>query len=286
MRERPEHPLRTTIAIAERALRAADLATRDLWRVDPSWSCGEAAQRMTERDFDVAPVDETPLRRFVLRKELERVTSDESVDAAAMPIDATHVVTGDLGLADTLDLLGHREFVFVIEGNEVVGLITLSDLQRIPVGMAVLAIILATELGLNELIARRYGEWGFLAHLSEDRRRQVLERHEELRRRNLETSPIDALMLEERLTLVGKVQRFRRELGFPSRKRYESWTEELKRLRNALAHGNTLLDHQPDARRALELVGRVRSFAEAVWDLVERERVGGVPGAEAREGPG
>jgi hypothetical protein len=93
MRERPEHPLRTTIAIAERALRAADLATRDLWRVDPSWSCGEAAQRMTERDFDVAPVDETPLRRFVLRKELERVTSDESVDAAAMPIDATHVVT-------------------------------------------------------------------------------------------------------------------------------------------------------------------------------------------------
>jgi hypothetical protein len=176
--------------------------------------------------------------------------------------------------------------VFVIEGNEVVGLITLSDLQRIPVGMAVLAIILATELSLNELIARRYGEWGFLAHLSEDRRRQVLERHEELRRRNLETSPIDALMLEERLTLAGKVQRFRRELGFPSRKRYESWTEELKRLRNALAHGNTLLDHQPDARRALELVGRVRSFAEAVWDLVERERVGGVPGAEAREGPG
>jgi hypothetical protein len=145
------------------------------------------------------------------------------------------MVTGDLGLADTLDLLGHREFVFVIEGNEVAGLITLSDLQRIPVGMAVLAIILATELGLNELIARHYGEWRFMAHLSEDRRRQVLERHEELRRRNLETGPIDALMLEERLTLVGKVQRFRRELGLPSRKRYESWTEELKKVRNVLA---------------------------------------------------
>ena len=273
MRDRPEHPLHATLAIAERALRAADLATRDLWRVDPTWSSGEAAERMGELDFDVAPVDEVPLRRFVLRGQLERLASDVPAEAAALPIDATHMVTGDLGLADTLDLLSEREFVFVIEGDEVAGLITLSDLQRIPVGMAVLAIILATELGLNELIARHYGERGFLAHLSEDRRRQVRERHEELRKRNLETSPIDALMLDERLGLVGKVQRYRRDLGFASRDRYESWAEELKRLRNALAHGNTLLDHQPDARLALELVRRVRSFAEAVWDLVERGEI-------------
>ncbi len=268
---RREHPLRATLSIAEGGLRAGDLATQELWCVEPGWPCGSAVVRMAELDFDVAPLGEEPLRRFVLRAELEEEDAGAPVAEVAHPIDATHMVTVDLGLADTLDLLAQREFLFVIEGGKVSGLITFSDLQRIPVGMVVLSMILATELGLNEVIHLRYGDDGFLDHLSGKRLQDVVERYEQLRRHNVETSLIDVLQLKDRLRLVGKVERLRRELGHPSRDRFESWAEELKGCRNALAHGRTLLDHQRDPLQALGLVRRIRSFAEAVWDLVERE---------------
>ena len=269
MRMRREHPLRATLAIAEQALRAGDLATRDLWCVDADRSCGEAAARMAALGFDLAPLDERPLRRFVVRADLERADPGSRVGGAARPIDAMHMVTIDLGLADTLELLAERDFLFVIEGGAVSGLITLADLQRVPVGMMTLAIILATEVGLNELILRYYGRDDFLEHLSDDRRREALERYQQLKRRNLEASPIDVLSLDDRLRLVCKVTRFRRELGFTSRRRFESWAEKLKRLRDSLAHGRMILDHETDAGRALALVRKVRLFAEKVWDLAE-----------------
>lgn len=269
MRARREHPLHATLRIAEQGLRAGDLATRDLWKVSPGWSCREAVERMVELDFDVAPVDEDPLRSFVRRDELEGADPGTTVAACARPIDATRVVTADLGLADTLGLLEDRDFLFVIEGGSVSGLITLSDLQRVPVGMMVLAIILATEAGLNHVIVGCYGERGFLGHLSNERRQETLERFERLKRRNLETALVDVLLLDDRLRLVGRVERLRRALGFDSRARFESWAEGLKRLRDSLAHGRTLLDHEPDAHRALTLVREVRAFAERVWALAE-----------------
>ncbi|HXF73892.1 MAG TPA: CBS domain-containing protein [Actinomycetota bacterium] len=271
MRARREHPLRATLRIAEQGLRAGDLATPDPWKVSPEWSCREAADRMDEFDFDVAPLDEDPLRSFVSRKNLREADPGRTVAALAQPIDASLVVTADLGLADTLALLEKRDFLFVIEGDSVFGLITLSDLQRVPVGMTVLAIILATEAGLNQLIRQHYGKEGFLDHLPKGRRQKTLERYDELKGRNLETDLVDVLFLADRLHLVGTVQRFRQALGFGSRERFKAWKDELERLRNTLAHGGTILDHEPEAHRALALIRRVRGFAEDVWKLAELE---------------
>ncbi len=271
MRVRREHPLDATLRIAKQGLRAGDLATRNLWKVSPEWSCPEAAKQMAERGFDVAPVDEAPLKSFVRRDELEKAHPGTTVAALAEPIDASRMVTADLGLAETLALLENRDFLFVIEGGSVSGLITLSDLQRVPVGMTVLAIILATEAGLNQLIRQHYGEEGFLEHLSDDRREATRKRYEELKGRNLETDVVDVLFLADRLGLIERVRRFRRALGFGSRERFKEWKDELERLRNTLAHGGTVLDHEPDAHRALALIREVRDFAEKVWDLVAQE---------------
>lgn len=277
MSARREHPLHATLTIAKEGLRAGDVATRDLWAVRPDWSCRHTAERMAENNFDVAPVDEDPIWRFVSRAELEESLGDTPVTAAAHPIDTSRVVTADLGLAATLDLLAERGFLFVIDGGSVCGLITLSDLQRVPVSMMVLAIVLATEAGLNQLILAHYGSPGFFRHLSDGRREILLKRYEELRCQNLDTDPIDVLSLEDRLRLVGRVARFWKGLGFPSHNRYESWADQLKQLRNSLAHGRTILDHEPDPCEALALVHEVRAFAERVWDLVER---GEAPGGD------
>lgn len=267
---RREHPLRAILRIAETSLRAGDLATRDLWRADPSWSCVEAHARMAALDFDVAPLDEEPLQRYVLRSDLAEALGapEEPVERRAHPTDATHLVTSDLGLAEALDLLRDRSFLFVMEGGGVAGIITPSDLQRVPVSMVV-SIILAAEVGMDELIRRWHGEEGWLRYLSEERRRRLEERYQALVRASLEITRLELLMLEDRLRLVGRIGDHRVVLGFSSRERFERWAERLKRVRDALAHGRTLLDVEHDPKEALELVHEIRSFAERVWDLVE-----------------
>lgn len=59
-----------------------------------------------------------------------------------------------------LELLRARSFLFVMEGGEVSGIITPSDLQRVTVSMVVLSLVLAAEAGIDELIRHRYGTRG------------------------------------------------------------------------------------------------------------------------------
>lgn len=176
--------------------------------MDPAWPCSEARSRMDDGDFDVAPLAEQPLRRYVRRAELAGAGGGR-VERWAHPIDTTHLITADLGLADALDLLRERSFLFVMEGGAVRGIITPSDLQKVPVSMVVLALVLAAEAAMDELILRRYGEEGWLRHLSEDRRTRLEERYRALAEVSLEITRMELLMLEDRLRLVGRVPELR-----------------------------------------------------------------------------
>lgn len=261
--------MRAILRIAEGSLRAADLATRDLWRVKPTWSCREAHSRMAARDLDVAPLDEQPLRRYVVRDDLAE-GGEGPAEQRARPIDATHLATADLALADALDLLQERSFLFVMEGGAVRGIITFADLQKVPVSMVLLSLILAAEAAMDLLILGAYGETSWLQHLSPGRRDSLEERYSALTAMSLEVTRIELLMLEDRLRLVGASESCRAALGFSSRAAFERWAERLKLLRNALAHGRTLLDVERDPHDAIDLVQKVRAFAERAWDAVER----------------
>lgn len=261
-----EHPLRAILTIAERSFRAGDVATRDLWCVDGSWRCDEAAKQMRDRAFDVAPIAEVPLRRYVRRDEAEGVAAHHPVEQCARPIDAAHLVTSDLGLADVLDILRERTFLFVIEGGRVTGIITRADLQRMPVSMVVLSLILAAEAGMDELIRAWYPGDTWLGHLSKKRQKALEERFAEVARWNAEITLLELLMLEDRLRLVGRCQDHRTALGIPSYGAFNTVAERIKRVRNTLAHGRTLLDAEADPARALDLVHDIRAFAERVWE--------------------
>src|SRR5688572_23403638 len=96
-------PLESILAIAERSFRATDLAERNLWLVEPSWSVGTAQAEMSARNIDVAPIREKPVRRYVAQSELRDRPANEPAISAAHPVDITHLVTGDMGLAEALE---------------------------------------------------------------------------------------------------------------------------------------------------------------------------------------
>ena len=211
------------------------------------------------------PLAESPIRRYVDVSDLDG--GDHFVTEAANAIDARHLVTTDLGLADGVMAFRNQRFFFVLEGKEVGGIVTWSDLQKPPVSMVVFGLVLAAEAALDKLIVQHHGpNWAEL--LSDARREKAVEVLEDRRRRNIDIDLIQCLMLEDRLTLLRKGQELREELGFAAAKDVRAWGKELLPLRNVLAHGGDLLRAEPDVERAVDLFARVRAFAELAWSQV------------------
>lgn len=211
------------------------------------------------------PLAERPIRRYVDASHLN--ASDRAIADSAISIDARHLVTSGLGLADGVLALREQRFYFVLEGKDLAGIVTWSDLQKSPVSMVIFGLVLAAEAALDRLIIKHHGDdWSRV--LPDGRRAKALDVFAERRRRSVEIDLIQCLMLEDRLTLLRKTPAMREELAFPRVADVRAWAKELLPLRNALAHGGDLLLAEPDVKRAVDLFARVRAFAELAWSRV------------------
>ena len=121
--------LRSLLSIAESSLAVRNFAEHNLWYLEPVWSNREAAQRMRERNLDFAPVRESLPCRYLDRALVEKRPDCKCVDCG-LPIDATHLVTSSLGLAEGVRLLKAQAFYFVLEGNRLNSIVTRADLRR------------------------------------------------------------------------------------------------------------------------------------------------------------
>jgi len=178
------------------------------------------------------------------------------------------LVTSSLGLAEGVALLAMEPFYFVMEGSHLAGIVTRADVQRPAVSMVTLSLILAAEARMGVLIQGWLGpEWE--VYLTDERRNRLAEILEDRRRRNVEIGLLDCLMLGDRLKLLGKNRELIRALGYGEPGAYKDWKEQLGHLRDTLAHGGSLLDHDPEPIRAIQLFDAVRGFADVIWSLPE-----------------
>ncbi len=254
--------LNDLLEITESALTVRQLDTVRLLRVDPGAAAAPIALTMEQLDFDVAPLDDEPPRRYVRRADLGGAAT---VADAAQPITAELLVTADLGLADGVKRLAGQRFFFVLDGDVVRGIVTRADLQRPAVSMVALSFVLLAEAGLSRLIDQAWPQDAWLEELTERRAAAVREVFESRRLRNTEIGLLECLNLDDRLRLAERSAAMREQLGHPSRTGFKRWSEQLKRLRDPLAHGGDLLSATTDADQAIALFTGVMEFAERAW---------------------
>lgn len=256
--------LPSLLRIAETALTVGDLAETDLWYVEPEWSAIEAHERLVKQDFDYAPVRESRPHRYVARVALEDKRG--TVDDEARTIDAAHLVTSTLGLAAGISILQPEGFYFVLTGDRLSGIVTYADVQKAPVSMVTLALILAAEVGVSRLIAGWMPET-WRDFLSEKQRADAQSVFDQRRQHNTEIGPLECLTLPIRLQLLLKHPILRAEFFPGTRGEFNRWQETLLNLRNTLAHGGTIFGAESDPVRAIDLFNEVRDFAERVWQF-------------------
>lgn len=261
--------LDSLLAIAERAVTVSDLVGgQELWFADPSRPAEEVAAEMRRLSYDVAPLREQPVRRFVVADELDEA-SGPAGDSARI-IDAGLLVSGSLPLGDAIAGLGSHPFLFVLERDSVTHLLARADLQLPPVSLVTLGFITAAEAALDILIERRLGE-EWIAKLTPERRGSIEGLFMHRRAYNADITRLKCANLDDRLAIAAKVPALWSAAGSPSRRQFEDRVPDIKRLRNNLAHGNGLLDALTNPRRAVELFADVRSLATSLWAAVERD---------------
>ena len=263
--DRGPHPLAPLNVLVERTLTVADLATGPLWTVSADEPAADAAATLAAREFDVAGVTAEPVTHYVTLEDLAS-TPHGAVRDVARPILAAECVESTLPLADLLELLAERHYVFVLDHHRVRSLVHRADLQAPAIGVVVLAYLTVIETGLRPLVLEELGD-GWLEHLTPDRRADVRLLYERKRRHGAQIGYEDCLCFSDWVRLARRCPGVLRALGYDTVRRFERDVGAFTTLRNDLAHGGTILDSAGgDPRRAVERVHRIRALAHRVWD--------------------
>jgi hypothetical protein len=202
-----------------------------------------------------------------LREDLARVPQDLCVERVSRDLRADDIVASGLPLADALELLERRPWYFMLEGNTICGILTIADLQVLPVSLVVFGFVLAAEAGIDELIEKHQGE-GWSDLLTEERLEKIDQVLRERTSRNAETTRRACLNLDDRLTIACKNQAIRSALGLVSRNELERAGKSMKRLRDTLAHGGSLLDVTDDPVAGIRAAREAREFADHIWSIL------------------
>lgn len=261
-------PLGAVNALIERTLTVGDIVTVPVWSVNPTDSAESVLEHMKNRNFDVAAVGPSPLKRFVRREWLGGRTGE--VEEFAQDIPVPSCVDRSLPLAELFKHLEQVDHRFVLNGDHVRWIVTHADLNAPAVGVVALAYLTVIEGGFREL-TRRMRREEILSFFAGEQLDGIVSLEKKKRQRNIETSVHDCLSLGNWMHVVRNSPSLLVELGFNDRQAHHSATLGFQGLRNTVAHGGRLLD-ELSPLDALVNLRNARTYADKVWEAVDRSR--------------
>lgn len=151
--------------------------------------------RRRDETYDYLPVEDGGeiVGLFRTRDHDEnRPTEGQVVETLMCPLSPKNLIGGDGTILDFLREVDDKPCRLVVSGNGISGLVTRSDLQKLPVRTALFGLITGLELEMTRAIRRWYGPGdAWLQHLGCKARKNV---DELIRRSRKNRSEVDSLL--------------------------------------------------------------------------------------------
>jgi hypothetical protein len=200
--------------------------------------------RTWERGTDLSPIHEEARKQHY---DLIPVTENGRIVAVlrtgateAEPLRDQWLVSRDTGIPDLLTIFAksRRPAFLVFHRQDVVGLVTPADFNKLPARIYVYNLVGELELALASCIRNHFGEDSerILQRLSKGRRHDLEEDHGELIHGNVDIDVVQLLDLSDLVNIVIKRKELREELGFPSGNQAKNALNSLVDLRNRTMH--------------------------------------------------
>jgi CBS domain-containing protein len=202
---------------------------------------------MEANDFNIVPVIKDGGKSFFIdrEKDLTDIADGEIIANRMKPITFSELVRPDvLIIKDALIELSERGWFFVGSNRELQGIVTLADLGKPAVSFYLLSHLLMLEAGLRRLLG---------SYTSKPMPDAAIENGESF------TNIINRVKKEKPLRL---------KLGFDSNSQFGNYTGFMGELRNALAHGRSILTKAGSVKEATGYIENIDSLLKKVGELI------------------
>jgi hypothetical protein len=203
---------------------------------DASEPVAEAISRADRHRFDYLPVRKRTERPVVGLFARRGVGADGAarVRDVMQPLSSANVIAIDAPLLQFVLSADNNPCRLILDDTEICGLVTLSDIQRLPVRTALFSLFIHLELLLTEALRREIGpDRSPFDFLSGKRAEDAGERWETFKANSLDRDPYSALMFGDKKTIARKLR-----LCGVSAERIDKELNSIEtKLRNPIAHG-------------------------------------------------
>lgn len=213
---------------------------------------------MKKHDFDVFGItDNNEINGYVEYSDFENNCSSPSIKH----FDASDLIADSTPLIDVFPLLKeepHR--LFVLFGNQVRGIITISDLQKITIRMFLFGLISLLEMKMTHVIRNRYENESWKNKITSERLEDAQEVYDDKIVTNENIGLLDCLQFADKKKIILKSNDVIYEIG-----------ESKKYIDNILFHAMDLRDKLAHSRDLIELSGsKIIELSIEIDELLEK----------------
>ena len=185
---------------------------------------------------------------------------DDIVERHMDSLSDANLIGAEATILDFLKEVDSRPFCLVVSAGGIDGLVAWSDLQKLPVRVALFSLITGFELIMSKAIMNEYPNGdGWLEHLSGKRRRELEERVEQRQSNDSDIHPLLETEFSHKATILRKMRAFQRPP-----KAAMKLLGRIVTLRNKVAHAK---DYLRDREEASKLSSKVKGLSELHEEL-------------------
>lgn len=184
-------------------------------------------------DFDQFPVRRDTETVGILLRAADH--GRKRVEDAMLPLRENLIVSAEMPIAELIPELRENHFRLVLRGGRLDGLVTQSDLLKLPVRLVLFGLITHLEQAMARVIAVRWPHDSWLCELPAERRKRVNKKLSQLQRQRLNPNLLEMTEFVDKGLLCIK-------LWDSDPLHRKEALEELRTLRNHIAHAADFLD--------------------------------------------
>ena len=154
---------------------------------------------------------------------------------AMLPLSEELIVSADMAIAELIPRMRTLPYRLILRGDRIDGLVTHSDLLKLPVRIVVFGLLTHLEMVMADLVSTHWPADEWLTALGPGRRAKLLEKETVLRQRGLNPPRIELTEFADKRDLC-------KRLLATGRRRFDQQMDGLRNLRDQLAHAATFVD--------------------------------------------
>lgn len=221
--------------------------------------------KMETLDFDVFGIENSRgLKGYIEYSDLDHPNWTEHIKF----FDSSELIANSTPLLDILPILKDKERIFVLYGNEVRGIITRGDLQKISVRMFLFGLISLLEMKMTKIIRYYYPADSWKDKISANRLKNADDLFQKQKDQHENMELLDCLQFADKNTIILRSEGILDKIPY-SKNGIRRILNRSEQLRNYIAHSREFIEASS---------GQIIDLSLEIDNLLERisEQWGGI----------